>query len=306
MITGYRLTMLAGFVALMTATTAKAQTRLQPYVMAYAAGPDLGAETDKVKTKLKQAGFQVLGEYRPYSGARVICITNPTMTQTATKTPLGGFGAVEHVALTRVGGQTQVSYLNPEYMAAAYQLADDYHGVAAALTNALGAQKYFGTQSGRSVEELRDYHYMFGMEYFKDVYQLGTYRSYQDAVEAVEGNLKKRVGGASLVYRLDIPGAERTVFGISRAVVTDPRANDQHIMADTVDPNFRDKTTAYLPYEMMVDGKNVIALHMRFRMAVWHPDLTMMTFGKLISSPGAIEDLLKKIAGGYTARGSDF
>jgi hypothetical protein len=61
------------------------------------------------------------------------------------------------------------------------------------------------------------------------------------------------------------------------------------------------KGTAYLPYEIMVDGTDVVALNMRFRMAVHYPDLKMMgknSFMTLMSSPGAIQKALTAAAGG--------
>ena len=58
---------------------------------------------------------------------------------------------------------------------------------------------------------------------------------------------------------------------------------------------------AYFPYEVLVDGKEVEALHMRFRMAVHFPDLSMTGkhgFTKLMSSPGATQDALKDMVSG--------
>ena len=58
---------------------------------------------------------------------------------------------------------------------------------------------------------------------------------------------------------------------------------------------------AYFPYEVLVNGTDVEALHMRFRMALHFPDLSMMGahgFTKLMSSPGAIEDALENLAAG--------
>ncbi len=58
------------------------------------------------------------------------------------------------------------------------------------------------------------------------------------------------------------------------------------------------KKRAYFPYEVLVDGKNVEALHMRFRMALHFPNLSMMGkhgFTKLMSAPGAIEDALEDL-----------
>jgi hypothetical protein len=51
----------------------------------------------------------------------------------------------------------------------------------------------------------------------------------------------------------------------------------------------------------MVDGTDVVALNMRFRMAVHYPDLKMMgknSFMTLMSSPGAIQKALTAAAGG--------
>lgn len=58
---------------------------------------------------------------------------------------------------------------------------------------------------------------------------------------------------------------------------------------------------AYFPYEVLVNGTEVEALHMRFRMAVHFPDLSMMGehgFTKLMSAPGAIQDALEDMVSG--------
>ena len=60
------------------------------------------------------------------------------------------------------------------------------------------------------------------------------------------------------------------------------------------------KKRAYFPYEVLVDGKNVEALHMRFRMALHFPNLRMTGkhgFTKLMSAPGATNDALEKMVG---------
>jgi hypothetical protein len=61
------------------------------------------------------------------------------------------------------------------------------------------------------------------------------------------------------------------------------------------------KKRAYYPYEVLIDGKEVEALHMRFRMAVHYPNLSMMGshgFTKLMSAPGVIEDALEEMIEG--------
>lgn len=292
--------LLSGLLAglLIVAGPANASADLQPYVLASTTRGDFQATIESVKDKLRSADFQIIGEFSPYPEAHVIAITEPALLEAAAATPYGGFGAVQHVAVTDVDGDVQLSYLNLDYLSAAYRLNADLSATSKRLASALGVNKGFGADKGRSAADLREYNYMLGMEHFDDFYKLGSHASYEDAVATVAKNLADNVGGAALVYQIEIPGKKQTVFGVSRAAVTDARANDKSIMADTVDQKFDIKTTAYLPYQMMVSDREVLAMHMRFRMAVWHPDLTMGTFGKLIASPGAIEDLLREIAGG--------
>lgn len=282
--------------------SAAAEELLQPFVHAYTADTTLEAEVKTVRAALKDKQFTILGEYSPFAGAHVIAITTEEMTQAGAGSEYGGLGAANHVALTAADDGVQVSYINPPYMAAAYRMPAAPASAARALAQALGAHSAYGTAEGRSEEVLRGYHYMMGMEYFPDVYELASYKTHEQAVAAVEKGLAEQAGGAEKVYRLDIPGAEQVLFGVSRANVGDKRANDAHILRDTIDQSAALKTTPYLPYQMLVAGTEVVALHMRFRAAVFHPDLTMGTFGKLISSPGAIEELLRKVAGGKSKK----
>lgn len=279
-----------------------AEQMLQPFIHAYTSAGPLDAEVVKVRTALKDKQFTILGEYSPFDGAHVIAVTTDEMTKAGASSENGGFGAVNHIALTQAADGVQVSYINPPYMAAAYRMKDMPASAAKHLAEALGAKDAYGTEDGRSAETLTGYHYMMGMEYFPDVYELAAYKTHEAAVAAVEKGLAEKVGGAEKVYQLAIPGTEQVLFGVSRANVEDKRANDGHILRDTVDEKSTMKTTPYLPYQMLVVGDEVVALHMRFRAAVFHPDLTMGTFGKLISSPGAIEELLRKVAGGKSKK----
>lgn len=290
----------AVLLSVITFTLAKAHAdeALLPYVLAYSVKGDAVAETNKVRGKLTAAGFTVVGSYLPYAGATVLAVTSEAMRQTASKDRTGGFGAVEHVAITEADGSLQVSYLNPAYLYAANRMAANPDVLTASLKATLGAEKAFGASKGLTPKQLINYNYMMGMEHFDDFYKLGKHKSYQEAVKAVEGNLVKGVAGTAMVYKVELPVVQQTVFGVSFADVGNKNANDKHMMFDTVEPNYALKTTAYLPYQIVVSGNEVLAQHMRFRMAVWHPELTMGTFGKLMSSPGAIEEVLTEVAGG--------
>ena len=60
------------------------------------------------------------------------------------------------------------------------------------------------------------------------------------------------------------------------------------------------RSTAYLPYELMVQGDQVIALRGRYRIAVNFPDTPMIGshgFTAIRSAPGGIKNALKAVAG---------
>jgi hypothetical protein len=136
------------------------------------------------------------------------------------------------------------------------------------------------------------------MQRFDDPYELGTFESYEDAVEAVETGLAIADDGLSQVYRIDVPGKQQTVFGVGMHAVGDDKEQldiDETHQLEIVDFEGPAKV-AYFPYEILVDGNEVEALHMRFRMAVHFPDLNMMGahgFTKLMSSPAATEEVME-------------
>lgn len=233
-------------------------------------------------------------------GARVIVFTSDALKSVAVKSKNGGFAAPQRASVTKVGDDLQVAYFNPTYMAYAYRLKSDLANTAEALEKALGKIEEFGSEKGLTERKLKKYHYTFGMEYFDDPYELAEYGSHREAVAAVEKNLASNNMGIRQVYRMDLPG-NKTLFGVSRKGATeDDRYYDDQWIMGTVD--FEElKATPYLPYEIMVDGNEVIALHMRFRMAVSRPDLKMMgdnSFMQLMPSPEAIRKALTKAVGG--------
>lgn len=297
--------MLLGVMLLPYAANVEAVERFKPFVLASKGPGDFAEKVQDTRDALKGAGFEVLGEYSPYSGAfvenaHVIIVTNAELKKAAGMTKYGGFAAPWRVAITQVGDEIQVAYANPIYIANAYRLKADLNGVSEALKNSLGAVETFGSKKGLSARKLRKYHYTFGMEYFDDPWKLAEYDSHAQAVAAVAKNLDAGVAGVTKVYRLDL-GNDVTVFGVARKAPSDAEKDmDETYIMSVVD--FSElKGTAYLPYEIMVDGNEVVALHMRFRMAVHYPDLKMMgknSFMNIMPSPGAIQKALTEAAGG--------
>jgi hypothetical protein len=273
---------------------------LKPFVLG-SRGPGTVAEkTAAVKSALTAQGFTIAGEYTPYPDAAIIVATNEELKANAAKSEHGGFGAAVRISVTRVKGEVQVAYTNPVYMANAYRMQGDLAGVAAKLAAALGKKEEFGAK-GLTAKKLRSYHYMFGMEYFNEPSELAEYGSFEEAVAAVESGLAAGRSGVTKVYRIDVPGKNEAVFGVAMKGATEAGKymDDKFIMSEI---DFQDiRSTAHLPYEMLVSGNKVYALYARFRIAVSFPDLSMMgknSFMNIMKSPEAIRKALAQAAGG--------
>jgi hypothetical protein len=289
----------AAAVMSMASMVANAAAEMKPFILG---STGTGAVADKVagvKESLTDNGFEVVGEYSPYATAHIIIVTNDTLKKVAGSHKRGGYAAGQRVAITKVGDQIQISYTNPAYMAAAYHVKGDLSAVTAALGTALGSVKEFGPAEGMDADDIAGYHYTFGMEYFDEPLDLASYNSYEEAVAAVEKGLAEKAGGASKVYRIDVPGKKQTLFGVALASSTNKYMDDTFIMGEI---DFKElRSTAHLPYDILVTGEDVEALHARFRIAINFPDLSMMganSFMNIMPSPDAIKEALTKAAGG--------
>lgn len=294
---------LLSLVLLAVASVAAAAEELKPFILASTGSGDVATQASQIKGKLQQAGFEIAGEYSPYPDATIIAVTSDALKQAAAQSDYGAFGAVQRVTLTKgKGGQVQVAYTNPSYMAAAYRMKDDLGSVTDKLKQTLGDQRSYGPDEGLTAKDLRDYHYKWLMPYFTDRIELASYGSHDKAVQAVEKALSAKKGGVSKVYRVDIPGGKETVFGVH---MTEDCSGDKYIM-DRID--FKDvRSTGHLPYEMVVHGGKVYALPAEFRIAINFPDLSMVgsnSFASIMCAPNAIETALTKAAGGSVESGS--
>ena len=295
------LTITAAAVIGMASMVANAAGEMKPFILG---STGTGAVADKVadvKKSLTDNGFEVVGDYSPYDTAHIIIVTNDTLKKAAATHERGGYAAGQRVAITKVGDEVQITYTNPAYMAAAYHVKGDIASVTKALATALGSMKEYGPADGLDADDIAGYHYTFGMEYFDEPYNLAEYDTYEQAVAAVEKGLAAKAGGASKVYRIDVPGSKQTVFGVgmSSEGTGNKYMDDTFIMTEI---DFKDvRSTAHLPYEILVTGDEVEALHARFRIAINFPDLSMMgsnSFMNIMPSPDAIKEALTQTAGG--------
>ena len=303
-----------GFVLLLVGWLPPAQAaKLKPFILGDT--PPGGAVEVVAKTEaaLQAQGFRIVGSYTPYAGATVICATNDALIAAAAGAENGGFGVAQRVSVTEVDGKLQVAYVNPAYLGTAYGLGK-LEGVSAKLKAALGRKLEFGAK-GIEARKLvpGKYHYMMGMPYFDDVTLLNKFDDHDTALATVERNLAAGKGGTKKVYRIDLPGKQVSVFGVGIPQGDGPddgrKDTDKEVMAII---DFREhRSTAALPYELMVQGKQVIALPGRYRIAVHFPDTKMAGkhgFTKIMSSPKGIRLALEAVAGydkkkGFSASG---
>jgi hypothetical protein len=288
--------------SLLFCTELSAETSYQPFVLASINDRGLAEQTETTINALEDAGFQLAGRYAPLPNANVIVVTSPRLQAIAAQTERGGYAAGQRVSVTERGGKTEVSFVNPLYIQYAYRLGEGMEEIHGLLSKTLGNLEAFGTEEGRTAKKLGKYHYTVGMQRFDDPSELASFDSYEAALAAVERGLDRQGDALTQVYRIDLPGKEQTVFGVGMKATgasDDEMDIDEAHQLSIVDFEGYSKV-AYYPYELLVNGNEVESLHMRFRMAVHFPDLSMMGehgFTKLMSSPGATEDAFESMLG---------
>jgi hypothetical protein len=285
-------------VSLLMAGPVAAETTYQPFVLASVNDAGLDVQTEATTSALEQAGFMVVGQYSPVENTNVIVVTSQNLMAVAALSEKGGYGAGQRVSVSLRNDKTEVAFVNPLYIQRAYRLEGDLQSVYDQLSQVLGNMETFGAEKKMTAKKLAKYHYMMAMQRFDDPSELASFESHEAALAAVEKGLAVEGDALTQIYRIDIPGKDQSVFGVGMKATNDEEEDiDSTFQMSIVDFEGYSKV-AYFPYEVLVDGKDVEALHMRFRMAVHFPDLSMMGehgFTKLISAPGATEDALENM-----------
>jgi hypothetical protein len=290
-------------IILFLTTTVGISQNLSPYILAFESDNDISNVKSEVKANLEVNGIKVVGEYRPVEDPNrwVICISSPELISAVTKVGgLTGFAAALRVGITAENGKTLVTYTNPVYWGNAYFRKDfdvvsaNYEKLTKKLEQAMQSSGTFvgtpfGSKKGKSVDNLRNYKYKIMMPHFDDTKTLEKFDSYEAAIAKIENSLKAGTPDVKKVYRVDIPGKNLTVYGMA---LSGEDGETKFMPKIDID---NPKHTAFLPYEILVMDNEVHMLHGRFRIALSFPDLSMGTFTKIMSTPGNIEDLMKRL-----------
>ena len=288
-------------VSLLMAGPVAAETTFQPFVLASVNDASLDEQTEATTSALEQAGFMVVGQYSPVENTNVIVVTSQNLMAVAALSEKGGYGAGQRISVSLRNDKTEVAFVNPLYIQHAYRMEGDLQSVYDQLGQALGNIETFGAEKKMTAKKLAKYHYMIAMQRFDDPSELGSFDSHEAALAAVEKGLAVEGDALTQIYRIDVPGKDQSVFGVGMKATNDEEEDiDSTFQMSIVDFEGYSKV-AYFPYEILVSGKEVEALHMRFRMAVHFPDLSMMGehgFTKLMSAPGEIQTALKDMVSG--------
>ena len=288
-------------VSLLMAGPVAAETTFQPFVLASVNDASLDEQTEATTSALEQAGFMVVGQYSPVENTNVIVVTSQNLMAVAALSEKGGYGAGQRISVSLRNDKTEVAFVNPLYIQHAYRMEGDLQSVYDQLGQALGNIETFGAEKKMTAKKLAKYHYMIAMQRFDDPSELGSFDSHEAALAAVEKGLAVEGDALTQIYRIDVPGKDQSVFGVGMKATNDEEEDiDSTFQMSIVDFEGYSKV-AYFPYEILVSGKEVETLHMRFRMAVHFPDLSMMGehgFTKLMSAPGEIQTALKDMVSG--------
>ncbi|MCK5815123.1 MAG: hypothetical protein KAH07_04180 [Flavobacteriaceae bacterium] len=271
---------------------------LNPYIKIGESSNNIDQNSDKVKSALKENGFDIIGEYNVENNKnlKVIVYSRKDLQSTVLKVKdRGALAAALKVGLKSDGTKTTISYLNPEYLFNAY-LGDDYvnhqtelrkveKDITTTLSQLGNENKGFG--GSLSINDLRKYHYKMMMPYFSDPVELKEFSSFEEGVKTIEKNLASKKGNTKLVYQLKFNSKKIAVFGVA---LLDKEKGESHFL-----PIIDNSHLAAMPYEIILQGKTATILHGRYRLALHWPELSMGTFMKIMSTPGEIEDTLKDL-----------
>ncbi len=297
-----RIALYFGLLLMVMSSTLLAENKLKPFVLASTQQGEMLKIVEQTRSKLTANNqYQIAGEFSPYPGTQLLIITNDRLKQHAALSRFGGYGASIHVAITQTADGIQVSYNNPEYLANVYRMKETLTDVKDSLGNLLGNAQEYGSAKGLTAKDLRDYQYKFLMPDFEDKLELVRYPSYEVALQKVEAALKANNANVEKVYRIDIPGKKQTVFGVHMKGTTSVTecSGDKYIM-DKIDFG-KIKSSAHLPYEILVRDSEVVSLYAEFRIAISFPDLSMVgdnSFFSIMCAPSAINAALTKAVGG--------
>lgn len=260
-----------------SATAFNASTYAKPEgkeISAYLRGAYM--DVASVEAKLTSAGYTIVGEYNVMDKGTTILFTDETLKAQAAK-PNRGFAALERVYVDKEN--KQITLTNPVYFGKAYMQKDYdntvFYKELQSLVATFGELKASNDQLG--FDDLAGYHFMFGMPYYEDVYELASGK--QDELIAKE---KAYNGGKDILFTLKLSD-NATLIGMKLDKKTSEFPSKIGMQNALV-----------LPYLVLIENGKAKALNGKYYIALSYPLLTMGEFMKISDVPGNINTILSK------------
>ena len=228
--------------------------------------------------KLEEAGFDVIGSYKPVKDGLCIVFTNDELKQEASE-PGRAYAAVLRLFIDKQ--EQTISFTNPIYFGKAF-MQDDYdHDVFNEVLASINEEfsDLLPSKDRMNFDKLSNYHFMMGMPYYKDVDLLGKKAINNEKIIEKAETYRK---GKGVVFKL-ILSENSTLIGFKltkrskKFVSKVGRANG-----------------SVLPYCIAVENGQAMALNAKYYIALSYPLLDMAGFMSIATVPGAITKELEK------------
>lgn len=253
--------------------------------------------TTEIVTGLEAGNFTIVGKYKPMQSddLLVICFTRDDLQKASLSyEDRGALASVLRIGLQKTSKGVSVSIQNPMYMFYAYFRDDIGNQMEAlkkidsdaklVLSDSYGSLSPFG--GVLTAEKLANYHYKIMMPYFDDPVELETYISFEEGLAYIQEKVAASVD-VKMIYKQIFADQKVAVFGLA---LTNIEEGEPEFL-----PIIGKSHLAAMPYEIILQGKEVSMLHGKYRIALFWPELTMGTFMKIMSTPGDIEDAFEEI-----------
>lgn len=271
--------------------------KMSPFFKIGTSQSDISSLVSSIKQNLETNEFTILGEYQPALNQNlyVVCFSSNDLSKLCLKSKdRGALASVLKIGLVKKGENVTISMLNPDYVFCAY--LSNYETDKASLSkissdvkkslSTIGSEF---TPFGGEVKEnsLKKYHYKMMMPYFSDPVGLNEFKSFEEGLATIRKNLLSKKGNTSLIYEQVFEDKNIAVFGIG---LLDSEDGEKHFL-----PIIGEDHIAAMPYDIILQGKEVSMLHGKYRFALYWPELSMGTFMKIMSTPGDVEDFMEAI-----------
>lgn len=270
---------------------------MSPFFKVASSESDISSLVSSIKQNLESNEFKILGEYQPASNPNlyVVCFTRNDLNKLCLKSAdRGTLASVLKIGLVKKGESITISMLNPDYVFCAYlsNYETDKTSLSQITSDVKKSLSPIGDNFipfGGEVKEgsLQKYHYKMMMPYFSDPVDLNEFESFKAGLAIIQKNLNAKKGNTKLIYQQVFEDEKVAVFGVG---LLDSENGEKSFL-----PIIGEDHIAAMPYEIILQGKEVTMLHGKYRFALYWPELSMGTFMKIMSTPGDVEDFMETL-----------